>query len=230
MWTDPTDGPIRFVVHHASDNLLAVGSGADVVLARYQMGNSKASWMTKLAAPHPTRRPVAGDQVSVSTARARSAHFLKHKAHLVVAYVDRGVVYASLSIPLPHLRRTSSSCWDTGNLSAVWEITPRGGQMYVFSATVDRILIRGSGGSAISPDERLIALSNLAGGLECYTLDDQQRVHTIKLGTSESVPISILFDPDGSMVFGGSSGAAYIANGTPPTIKQSLKYGGECFL
>ena len=99
--------------------------------------------------------------------------------------------------------------------------------MYVFSATVDRILIRGSGGSAISPDEQLIALSNLADGFECYTLSDQQKIYTIKPNTSESVPTSVLFDPNGSIMFGGSSGAAYIASGTPPTIKQSLKYDGK---
>lgn len=109
----------------------------------------------------------------------------------------------------------------------IWEITLGGEQMYVSIPTVDCVLIRGSGGSAISPDEQLIALSNLADGFECYTLSDQQKIYTIKPNTSESVPTSVLFDPNGSIMFGGSSGAAYIASGTPPTIKQSLKYDGK---
>ena len=110
----------------------------------------------------------------------------------------------------------------------IWEITLGGEQMYVSIPTVDCVLIRGSGGSAISPDEQLIALSNLADGFECYTLSDQpERIYTIKPNTSESVPTSVLFDPNGSIMFGGSSGAAYIASGTPPTVKQSLKYDGK---
>lgn len=112
----------------------------------------------------------------------------------------------------------------------VWQVKPSGRQLCVSNTVVDHILICRSGGSAISPDERLIALSNLADGFECYTLSDQQRVYTIDLNTSESVPTSILFDRNGSIMFGGSSGAAYIANGMPPTIKQTLKCEGKLSL
>ena len=110
----------------------------------------------------------------------------------------------------------------------VWEIMLSGRRLYVSDPPVDYILICGSGGSTISIDERCIALSNLADGFECYTLSDQpERIYTIKPNTSESVPTSVLFDPNGSIMFGGSSGAAYIASGTPPTVKQSLKYDGK---
>ena len=97
MWTDPTDGPIGFITHRASDNLLAVGSGADLFLVRYKMGNSKASWRMKLTVPHPPRQLVPDGQELVSTARAKLAHLLTRNAHIVVAYIDRGVVYACLS-------------------------------------------------------------------------------------------------------------------------------------
>jgi hypothetical protein len=110
----------------------------------------------------------------------------------------------------------------------IWQIRPSGRQLYVSNVAVDHILTRRSGGSAISPDERLIALSNLADGFEFYTLSDQQRIYTINI--SESVPTSILFDQNGSIMFGGSSRAAYVASGTPPAIKQTLKYEGKLSL
>ena len=112
----------------------------------------------------------------------------------------------------------------------IWQIRPSGRQLYVSSAAVNHILIHRSGGSAISPDERLIALSNLADGFEFYTLSDQQRIYTINLNISESVPTSILFDQNGWIMFGGPSGAAYVASGTPPAIKQTLKYEGKLSL
>ena len=112
----------------------------------------------------------------------------------------------------------------------IWQVKPSGGQLYVSSAAVNHILISRNRGSAISPDERLIALSNLGNGFEFYTLSDQQRIYAIDLNISESVPTSILFDQNGSMIFGGSSGAAYVASGTPPAIKQTLKYEGKLSL
>lgn len=112
----------------------------------------------------------------------------------------------------------------------IWEIKPRERQLYVSGATVDHILIYGSGGSSISPDEKLIALSDLVNGFEFYALSDQRRIYTINPNPSEHVPTSVLFDLHGSIMFGGSSGAAYIASGTPPVIKQSLKCEGRCFL
>ena len=97
VWTDPTDGPVGFITQRASDNLLAVGSGTDVFLVHYRMGNSKASWVTKLTVPPPPKRPLSNDQGSVSTARARSAHFLTRNTHLIVTYAGRGVVCVSAS-------------------------------------------------------------------------------------------------------------------------------------
>ena len=112
----------------------------------------------------------------------------------------------------------------------VWEISPRGGQLYVSSVCVDDILTCGSGWSSISPDERLIALSNPPNGFECYALSDQQRIYVVNLTAPESVPTPAIFDPNGSIIFGGSSGAAYVASGTPPAINQTLKYGSERYI
>lgn len=109
----------------------------------------------------------------------------------------------------------------------IWEIKPRGRKLCVSTATVNYVLICGSGGSAISQDERLIVLSSLADGFECYTLSDQQRIYTVTFGFPESVPTSVLFDLDGSVMFGGSSGAAYVANGMPLAIEQTLKCEGK---
>ena len=109
----------------------------------------------------------------------------------------------------------------------VWEIMLSGRRLYVSDPPVDYILICGSGGSTISIDERCIALSNLAGGFECYTLNDRERIYMVNLNASGSIPTSVLFNPNGSLMFGGSSGAVYIASGMPPTIKHSLKCEGE---
>ena len=112
----------------------------------------------------------------------------------------------------------------------VWEISPRGGQPPASSVNVNNYLTCGSGWSAISPDEQFIGLSYLPNGFECYTLSDQQRIYTVNLPSPESVPTSIIFDPNGSIIFCGSSGAVYIASGTPPAIYQTLKYESKCYL
>lgn len=78
-----------------------MGSGAEVYLVRYQMGNLKSSWKTKVSVPHPQKRPVHGDEGSASTTIARSAHFLTHKTRLIVVYADRGVMCVSVPIPFP---------------------------------------------------------------------------------------------------------------------------------
>ncbi|KAF9784455.1 hypothetical protein BJ322DRAFT_1021205 [Thelephora terrestris] len=209
-WTDTTDGPISCITHSASDSLLAVGSGEDVYLVRYQMGNSRASWETKLSLPHPLGRQVPGEEGSVLTTRAISAHFLASNTHLVVSYVDRGVV-----------------CWDTKDLCMIWEIEARGMQLYVFNGVIEHALICASGRSAISPDEQLIILSKLADGFECYALSDQRSVYKVDITNSEFVPTSVLFDSNGSILFGGPSGAVYVADGAPPVIKQTLECEGE---
>jgi len=102
---------------------------------------------------------------------------------------------------------------------------PKERQLCVSNINVGHILIYGSGGSAISPDERLIAISDLADGFVCYSLSDQQKIYKINLNTSESVPTSVIFGPNGSLFLGGSS--AYVAGGMPPAIKQHLKYEGK---
>jgi len=53
----------------------------------------------KLTVPHPPRQPVPDSRGLVSTPRAKSAHLLTRNTHVIVAYVDRGVVYVCLPIP-----------------------------------------------------------------------------------------------------------------------------------
>ena len=48
-------------------------------------------------------------------------------------------------------------------------------------------------------------------------------MHTVDLNISESITTSVLFDPNGSIVLGGSSRAADVAIGIPPAIEQSLE-------
>lgn len=112
----------------------------------------------------------------------------------------------------------------------VWEISSRGGQLYVSGVFSNDDLTCRSGWSAISPDERLIVLSDLPNGFECYTVSDQQRVFAVHLAAPESIPTSVIFAPNGSIVFGGSSGAAYIASGIPPEINQALEYESKSYL
>lgn len=101
LWTNSTEGPISFIAHQALRNVLAIGSGEDVFLVHYRIGSSKESWETKLPVPHPPKRPVSGNEGSFSITGARSAHFLTGNAHLVVVYVDCGVMCVSVSVPLP---------------------------------------------------------------------------------------------------------------------------------
>lgn len=71
---------------------------------------------------------------------------------------------------------------------------------------------------------------NLFDGVDLYSLADQSRLNTISVDVKENVSAEVTFASNDSIVFGGGSGLAYIAEGIPMTVKHTLKHGGVWFL
>ena len=92
VWTDLNDGPIRCLVHHSERDILAVGCGAAILLAHYNLsGNdstSRAAWTNKMVLPSPPKSPVFQEEETVP----RSLQFLRGQNLLVASYLNHGVM------------------------------------------------------------------------------------------------------------------------------------------
>lgn len=73
-------------------------------------------------------------------------------------------------------------------------------------------------------------MTNLFDGVDLYSLTDQSRLSSISVEVKENVSADVTFASNDSIVFGGGSGLAYIAEGIPPTVRHTLKHGGGWFL
>lgn len=91
-------------------------------------------------------------------------------------------------------------------------------------------LLHYRGRAAVSPDETKLAVTNLFDGVDLYSLIDQTRLHSVPVDMKENVSVAVAFMGDNTIVFGGGSGLAYIAEGTPLTVKHTLRHGGWCVL
>ncbi|KAF9786242.1 WD40-repeat-containing domain protein, partial [Thelephora terrestris] len=112
IWTDKSPGPVHCLTHDSGQNVLALGSGKDVVLTNYSTRDEDSlSWYNTRRLPpppsfihlHTSKHP---DQA------AQSVHFLQEPNSVVVSYLHHGI-----------------TCWDRNSLSLVWQITPRSCQI-----------------------------------------------------------------------------------------------------
>jgi len=55
-------------------------------------------------------------------------------------------------------------------------------------------------------------------------------VGSVSVDMKENVSATVTFMSDDSIAFGGGSGLVYVAEGTPLTVKHTLKHGGAYFL
>lgn len=70
---------------------------------------------------------------------------------------------------------------------------------------------------------------NLFDGVDLYLLADQSRLNSVSVEVKENIPAAVTFMSDDTIAFGGGSGLAYIAEGTPPIVRHILKHGGMSF-
>jgi hypothetical protein len=69
-------------------------------------------------------------------------------------------------------------------------------------------------------------VTNLFDGVDLYSLTDQSRLHSVSVDVRENVSAMVTFASDNSIVFGGGSGLAYVAEGIPLTVRHTLKHDG----
>ena len=72
-------------------------------------------------------------------------------------------------------------------------------------------------------------MTNLFDGVDLYSLTDQSRLNSVSVNVKENVSATVTFANDNGIVFGGGSGLAYLAEGTPPVVRFTLKHDGVCF-
>ena len=85
-----------------------------------------------------------------------------------------------------------------------------------------------SGRSAISPDEQLVAVSNLHDGFDLYRTSDQTHIRTFFADTSINVSLPILFIDNGSaLLMGSSCGKVKICDASTGVELQELSHGGK---
>ncbi|KAI0748833.1 hypothetical protein C8Q74DRAFT_1212393, partial [Fomes fomentarius] len=84
-----------------------------------------------------------------------------------------------------------------------------------------------SGRTAVSPDEELIAVSNLYDGFDLYRLEYQSHIRTIKVNMDINVPLPVVFLNGGAEVLVGSScGDVRIHQTKTGNITQELEHNG----
>lgn len=86
-------------------------------------------------------------------------------------------------------------------------------------------LLHYRGRAAVSPDETKLAVTNLFDGVDLYSLTNQSRLNSVSVDMKENVPVAVAFMSDNAIVFGGGSGLAYVAEGSPPVVKHTLRHG-----
>ncbi len=89
-----------------------------------------------------------------------------------------------------------------------------------------------SGRIALSPNEDLLAVSNLCDGFDLYQLSDQAHLRTFQVNTQINVPLPSLFIEDASaLVMGSSCGEVQIMDVSAGLVLQELDHSGisACF-
>jgi hypothetical protein len=116
---------------------------------------------------------------------------------------------------------TIASAWNLKTLEIDWRIRPRSCKMYgLFWCLLAfiRSSLRPRGYSAVSPNERTLAVTNLYDGIDWYSLTSNHFTnasfqHTTTYPTPENAILPITFVHGGSAVLSGtSSGCARITS------------------
>ena len=91
----------------------------------------------------------------------------------------------------------------------------------------------GSGRSCISPDGKLVAVSNMYDGVDFYSIPTHAFSHTVlyRVNPHMNSPIPVEFIPDGrTLLIGGTYGSARMIDAQTSETIQLLPHSGECGL
>jgi len=130
---------------------------------------------------------------------------------------------------------TTNRAWDLKTLEIRWRIRPRSCKMYdpatpgsLRNLTSYNLL---SGCSAVSPNQKILAVTNLYDGIDWYSLDSNHFMDTHFQSTtphtiSENVILPVTFVHNGTAVLSGTSaGCARITSVKDHSLVGSLQHG-----
>lgn len=157
----------------------------------------------------------------------RATHFTRDD-RIIVCYLDHGIVWVPSAL--------SSSPLTTFTVAGTWlrwesyGESGRGRVICTCSYTPClSSLTSSSGYSAISPDEKHLAISNLFDGLDWYSITEHKLSHSVPcpINLQNNIPIPVRFGDDGGIIIvGGSSGNARILDSMTAETIQSLSHDG----
>lgn len=91
----------------------------------------------------------------------------------------------------------------------------------------------GSGRSCVSPDGKLVVVSNMYDGVDFYSISTHAFSHTViyRVNPHMNSPIPVEFLPDGrAILIGGTYGSARMVDAQTSETIQLLPHSGECGL
>ncbi|KAF8347502.1 WD40-repeat-containing domain protein [Amanita rubescens] len=183
---------------------IGIGAGPQVHIATAI--SEFPHYATNSILPRPSTLPrgrVEGEDADDDRVRARSLHFTNRGRNLVVSYLNHGIV-----------------CWDVATSAQLWCIEPSHTHRH----------INASGFSAISPDEKEIAISNLSTGVDVYSLKSMTKTRSFidTILPDTNYPIGVEFLANGSLVSSGShTGRPCVWDKHSCGIFQVLEHGRE---
>ncbi len=81
--------------------------------------------------------------------------------------------------------------------------------------------------SALSSDEKMIAICNLFDGFASYSLETREKVRHYPVEIHQNVPLPVLFIHEGNYILCGSDcGDVSVFNGVDGSLQQVLRHPG----
>ena len=210
-------------------NVLAVGSGKDVILANYSIhGNHLASWYATRRLPPPPGFPqFRATELPEST--AQSIHFLQRQDSLIVSYLHHGVMLDFIRWLSCDDKLTLLIDAGIGILCPLYGKSHRG---HVKCSSLSYLCFAPSsfpsGRSCLLADQGVIAATNLLDGVDWYSLASQDRVESLRMTIMENIITPITSDNAGSLIIGGSCGTVQVLHPFSATVAQTLELECKC--
>ncbi len=171
---------------------------------------------------------------------AWSLHFLGvNDDVLLVTYLDHGIVWVPHHAEL-HLSYWSSPpsysqprAWNLKTLEINWRIWPQSCKMCAPLSHSCSFLTDVRGCSAVSPNEKVLATTNLYDGIDWYSLDSNHFMntsfqHTTIHTISENVILPLTFIHNGTAVLSGTStSCAQLTSLKDHSLAELLQHDGE---
>ena len=79
----------------------------------------------------------------------------------------------------------------------------------------------------ISPDNRVVAVTNLFDGVDWYDLENQCLVDSFRMAIEDNIVTPIILNSSGSWITGGSCGVVQVVRPFPTIVVETLGLEGE---